>query len=204
DNARLQESEVVPTSAVQGEVANGSFIHQRTHGRSGRFHQRRFFGDGDLVGNLSDLESEIHYSRAADGERNSTSNFGLKTRELGFHFIIAQRQFGNSVTAALVGRGHSGDSRLHVLGGDRHSGNDGSRRILHDSGNGRRRHLGRSRMAAQENHTDDQQYRQISRHVFPPFSSSQFVFLRRRDGLNATTLRTSCGLVFIFIAHLLR
>ena len=61
DDARLQEGEVVPASAVQWQVSNGSFVHQRAHGRGGRFHERRFLGDRDLVGKLSDLESEVNY-----------------------------------------------------------------------------------------------------------------------------------------------
>src|SRR5262245_6928240 len=40
-------------------------------------------------------------------------------------------------------------------------------------------------------------YRDI---FFLHFSSSKFVFVRRRDSLNPATFRRSCDLVFIFIA----
>ena len=163
DDAGLQESEVIPTSAVQRQVPNGSFVHQGTHGGSGRFHQRRFLGDRDLVGKLSYLEREVNYRRPAHGERDSASDFCLKTRELGVHFIIAQRQIGSGVTAPLVGRSGSGDSRIYVLNCDRHSRDDGSRGILYDAQNCSVSHLGRNQVTAQK-HTH-QQHWQVSRHV---------------------------------------
>ena len=91
DDARLQESELVVTSAVQRQFPNRSLVHQRAHGGSGRFHQRRFRGDRDLVGKLTHHESEVHHRHAAYRERDSASDFCLKARELGLHFIIAQR-----------------------------------------------------------------------------------------------------------------
>src|SRR6266705_4318424 len=60
DDSRLQESELVVTSAVQRQLPNGSFVHQSAHGGSSRFHERRFFCDRDLVGNLSYLESKVN------------------------------------------------------------------------------------------------------------------------------------------------
>src|SRR5712692_6914920 len=129
-DARLRQSELVITSAVQRQVANGSFIHQRAHGGSGRFHQRCFRGDLDDGGKLAYPESEVDYLLAAHGERNSSSDLGLKARLLALHFIIAHGQNGSDVTPRRVASESSGSSRIHVPDGDRRSRDDGSRRIL--------------------------------------------------------------------------
>src|SRR5262245_18734246 len=57
NDTRLQESEVVPTSAVQRQVPNDSCVDQNAHGESSRFHQQRFLDDRDLVGKLAHFES---------------------------------------------------------------------------------------------------------------------------------------------------
>src|SRR5690348_16477474 len=64
-NTRLQQSELVITSAVERQVPNGSLVHQRAHGGSGRFHERRFSSDQDLLGNLSYPEREVDHGLAA-------------------------------------------------------------------------------------------------------------------------------------------
>ena len=61
DRSRLQESELVITSAIQRQVANRPLVHQRAQRGSIQFHQRRFSGDGDLVGKLSHLEAEVDH-----------------------------------------------------------------------------------------------------------------------------------------------
>src|SRR5438445_3657089 len=149
-DARLQESELVITSAVQRQVSNGSVVHQRAHGGSGRFHQRRFRGDRDRLGSLSYPESEVDHLLAAHREDNSASDLRLKASLLASYFIIAHRQNGNDVTAPLVARETSESSRIHVPDGDHRSGDDGSRGILHDPGTCPRAQLRKQREREQQ------------------------------------------------------
>src|SRR5260370_40334731 len=64
-DAWLQQGELVIAPAVQRQIANGSVVHQRTHGGGGRFDHGSFRSDRDRVGKLAYLESEVDHLLAA-------------------------------------------------------------------------------------------------------------------------------------------
>ena len=95
----------------------------------------RFADDGDLIGDLADLQCEVDDSFASDRQADAAAHGGGEPLKRSGDLVRARLKIGSGVAAPGIGHERAAPRRVRVRDGDGGAGQHGSGVVLHRAGN---------------------------------------------------------------------
>ncbi len=113
-HARLQLQKLISVARVERQVRHLPVVHHRAQLRAGGIDQRRFRSHFDRLFRLANLQDRVEVTTWFRFDHDSLADVRLESRQIEGERVGADRNLGEAVVAAVVGRGLAADARGFV------------------------------------------------------------------------------------------